>query len=87
MACADRRPRLALAADYPWLAQVEGPLLLLPGRGTRLKGHAHALQLLADVRATGVPAQLWMLEASLLLNVEGDGQKSLGGRVSAARQF
>ena len=31
VARADRRPRLALAADYPWLAQVEGPLLLLPG--------------------------------------------------------
>jgi glycosyltransferase involved in cell wall biosynthesis len=61
VARADRRPRLALAADYPWLAQVDGPLLLLPGRGTRLKGHAHALQLLADVRAAGVPAQLWML--------------------------
>lgn len=61
VARADRRPRLALAADYPWLAKVEGPLLLLPGRGTRLKGHAHALQLLADVRAAGVPAQLWML--------------------------
>jgi len=38
----------------------EGPLLLLPGRGTRLKGHADALGLLARLRATGVDARLWM---------------------------
>ena len=58
-----RRPPPAAGPGgrLPWLAQVHGPLLLLPGRGTRLKGHAHALQLLADVRAAGVPAQLWML--------------------------
>jgi len=37
-----------------------GPLLLLPGRGTRLKGHADALALLADLRADGVDARLWM---------------------------
>ncbi|MDT4809698.1 Bacterial Ig-like domain (group 3) [compost metagenome] len=29
----------------------------------------------------------WMLDASLLLDIEGDGQKSLGGRVRAAKQF
>jgi len=61
VARADLRPRHALAGSYPWLAGVQGPLLLLPGRGTRLKGHAHALRLLAAVRAAGVPAQLWML--------------------------
>lgn len=38
----------------------EAPLLLLPGRGTRLKGHADGLQLLAGVRAAGVPAFLWL---------------------------
>jgi hypothetical protein len=32
-------------------------------------------------------ADLWMLDASLLLNVEGEGQKSLGARVAASRQF
>lgn len=57
----DRRARLRLAADYPWLATLDAPLLLLPGRGTRLKGHAHALRLLADLHAAGVPAQLWLL--------------------------
>jgi len=37
-----------------------GPLLLLPGRGTRLKGHADALALIARLRATGLDARLWM---------------------------
>lgn len=32
-------------------------------------------------------ASLWMFDAGFLLNVEGDGQKSVGGRVRAARQF
>jgi glycosyltransferase involved in cell wall biosynthesis len=35
-------------------------LLLMPGRGTRLKGHASAIELLARVRATGVDAALWL---------------------------
>jgi len=59
VARSDRRPRLALAVQYPALAG-EGPLLLLPGRGTRLKGHAHALHLLAAIRGQGMPARLWM---------------------------
>jgi hypothetical protein len=29
----------------------------------------------------------WMLEASLLLDIEGDGQKSVGGRARASKQF
>jgi glycosyltransferase involved in cell wall biosynthesis len=33
-------------------------VLLMPGRGTRLKGHASAVELLARVRAAGVDAQL-----------------------------
>ncbi|UDF32539.1 UNVERIFIED_ORG: IPT/TIG domain-containing protein (plasmid) [Roseateles sp. XES5] len=32
-------------------------------------------------------ADFWMLEASLLLNVEGDGQRSAGGKVRASKQF
>ena len=59
VARSDRRPRLAVAGRHPALAG-DGPLLLLPGRGTRLKGHAHALQLLATLQAQGVPARLWM---------------------------
>ena len=35
-------------------------LLLLPGRGTRLKGHAAAIELLARLRAAGVDAWLWL---------------------------
>ncbi|MBB1473639.1 glycosyltransferase [Luteimonas sp. MC1782] len=37
-----------------------GPLLLLPGRGTRLKGHGDALALLAALRSDGLDARLWM---------------------------
>lgn len=55
----DRRPRLAVAAQHPQLG-TQAPLLLLPGRGTRLKGHAHALQLLAALQRDGQPAMLWM---------------------------
>ncbi|WP_147674800.1 glycosyltransferase, partial [Vulcaniibacterium tengchongense] len=40
-----------------------GPLLLLPGRGTRLKGHADALALLARLRAHGIDARLWLAGA------------------------
>ncbi|KFN49176.1 glycosyltransferase [Arenimonas composti] len=50
--------RRDLAARFPALA--EGRLLLLPGRGTRLKGHAHALRLLATLRADGIDARLWL---------------------------
>ncbi|MGQ3276974.1 MAG: putative Ig domain-containing protein, partial [Shinella sp.] len=32
-------------------------------------------------------ADFWMLEASLLLNIEGDGQKSVGGRARASKRF
>jgi glycosyltransferase involved in cell wall biosynthesis len=38
-------------------------LLLMPGRGTRLKGHATAIELLADLRRSGVSARLWLLGA------------------------
>lgn len=39
------------------------PLLLMPARGTRLKGHATAIELLAAVRAAGVDARLCLLGA------------------------
>ncbi|MFN7294064.1 MAG: glycosyltransferase [Lysobacteraceae bacterium] len=39
-------------------------LLLMPGRGTRLKGHGHALRLLADLRAQGRDVALWLLGAA-----------------------
>lgn len=51
--------REQLAAEYPALA--EGRLLLMPGRGTRLKGHADAIELLARLRDAGEDARLWLL--------------------------
>jgi len=29
----------------------------------------------------------WMLDASMLLNIEGDGQKSVGAKLAAAKKF
>ncbi|HEY0502049.1 MAG TPA: glycosyltransferase [Lysobacter sp.] len=55
----DREARAWAAAQHPALAG-EGPLLLLPGRGTRLKGHADALALLARLRSGGADARLWL---------------------------
>lgn len=46
-------------ADFPDLAGA--PLLTLPGRGTRLKGHADAIRLVAGLRARGVDARLLLL--------------------------
>lgn len=51
--------RQALAREHPALA--EGRLLLMPGRGTRLKGHAEAIELLARLRNAGEDARLWLL--------------------------
>jgi glycosyltransferase involved in cell wall biosynthesis len=60
-----RHPRPDPAARAAVLAELALPgdarLLLMPGRGTRLKGHADAIALLADLRAQGVPAALWLL--------------------------
>lgn len=60
-----RRPHPDAEARVAVFAELDLPLetrlLLLPGRGTRLKGHTHALQLLASLRAQGVPACLWLL--------------------------
>lgn len=55
----DRAARARIAAEHPALAG-DGPLLLLPGRGTRLKGHADAIALLAALRTEGLDARLWM---------------------------
>ena len=55
----DRTLRKHLSIDHPQLGG-DGPLLLLPGRGTRLKGHADAIELLGVLRASGLDARLWM---------------------------
>ncbi len=51
--------RREFARDFPALGG-EGPLLLMPGRGTRLKGHGDAIALLGRLRETGLDARLWM---------------------------
>ncbi|MBN6151655.1 glycosyltransferase [Xanthomonas sp. AmX2] len=55
----DPQARAWAAAQAPALAS-DAPLLLLPGRGTRLKGHADALALLAALRADGLDLRLWL---------------------------
>jgi len=55
----DRDARAWAASLHPALGG-DGPLLLLPGRGTRLKGHADALALLSKLRADGLDARLWL---------------------------
>jgi glycosyltransferase involved in cell wall biosynthesis len=48
-------------AEFP---QLDGaPLLTLPARGTRLKGHADAIELLADLLARGIDSRLLLLGA------------------------
>jgi glycosyltransferase involved in cell wall biosynthesis len=51
--------RAQLAAQIPQLGG-DGPLLLLAGRGTRLKGHTDALALLQALREGGLDTRLWM---------------------------
>lgn len=48
-------------AEFPQLAGA--PLLTLPGRGTRLKGHADAIELVADLKARGIDSRLLLLGA------------------------
>ena len=58
----DRAARRRVVAVHPALAG-DGPLLLMPGRGTRLKGHGDALRLLGALRADGTDARLWLAGA------------------------
>jgi glycosyltransferase involved in cell wall biosynthesis len=59
--------RAQLLAAHPQLAGA--PLLMLPARGTRLKGHTHALGLLQRLRADGLDARL------LLAGVDQPGRE------------
>jgi glycosyltransferase involved in cell wall biosynthesis len=54
--------RAQISAQWPALSG-NGPLLLMPGRGTRLKGHADALQLLHGLHQAGIDARLWLAGA------------------------
>jgi len=58
---ADEGWRRAFLAEHPRLAS--GLLLTLPGRGTRLKGHADGIELLARLHAAGIDARLLLLGA------------------------
>ncbi len=49
--------------DFPMLEG--GALLTLPGRGTRLKGHADAIELLADLVTRGLDCKLLLLGARM----------------------
>ncbi|WP_132146551.1 glycosyltransferase [Luteibacter rhizovicinus] len=51
----------AFFEQYPQLAGA--PLLTLPGRGTRLKGHRDAIELLADLEHRAIDARLLLLGA------------------------
>lgn len=51
----------AFFEEFP---QLEGaPLLTLPGRGTRLKGHADAIELIADLQSRAIDARLLLMGA------------------------
>ena len=60
-------------AEYPHLDGA--PLLTLPARGTRLKGHADAIELLSDLLARGIDARL------LLLGVREPGREAYVGEL------
>ena len=49
----------AFFREFPSLE--EAPLLTLPGRGTRLKGHADAIELVAALKARGIDTRLLLL--------------------------
>lgn len=51
--------RKAFFAEFPALAGA--PLLTLPGRGTRLKGHHDAVELLGELKRRGIDARLLLL--------------------------
>lgn len=53
--------REAFFGEFPQLRG--GALLTLPGRGTRLKGHRDAIELLAGLRARGLDCRLLLLGA------------------------
>lgn len=85
----DAFPRDAVP-DAAWLARFRaelpqlqgGRLLLLPARGTRLKGHAEAIALLAALRGAGIDARLWLLGAR-----EAGRERYLGELQAQARRL
>lgn len=49
----------AFFAEFP--ALIGAPMLTMPARGTRLKGHHDAIELLADLKRRGIEARLLLL--------------------------
>ncbi|HEU4855934.1 MAG TPA: glycosyltransferase [Rhodanobacteraceae bacterium] len=70
--------RNRFAAEFPQLTGA--PLLTLPGRGTRLKGHADAIALLAGLRDRGIQARL------LLLGIVEAGREAYVAEMQALAQ-
>lgn len=60
-------------AEFPQLAGA--PLLTLPGRGTRIKGHHAAIELVAGLRARGIAVRL------LLLGIREPGREAYAAEV------
>ena len=58
-AATDRNARARFSERWPHLAQA-GPLILMPGRGTRLKGHEDAIRLVQHLKADNLHTVLWM---------------------------
>lgn len=56
---ADEAWQKAFFAEYPSLAGA--PLFTLPGRGTRLKGHRDAIELIAELKQRGIETRLLLL--------------------------
>lgn len=82
--------RVSLGAEIARSFTVENGSTLTPKLGVTggysgLDGSGAFASLTAGL--TLETADFWMLEASLLFNIEGDGQKSVGGRATASKQF
>ena len=76
--------REAFFAEYPQLAGA--PLLTLPGRGTRLKGHADAIALIAGLRERGIDARLGDLPSRNAATGRGAGRFRHRGVLAAAQR-
>lgn len=82
--------RLSLGAEIARSFTVESGSVLTPKLGltagfSGLDGSGAFGSLTAGLSIQTV--DLWMIDASLLLNVEGDGEASAGARVGAAKRF
>lgn len=75
---ADDNWKTSFFAEYPSL--MGAPLLTLPARGTRLKGHHDAIELVADLKNRGIDTRL------LLLGVVEPGREAYLAELNALIQ-